>query len=358
MGTIKQISLVQYRNYPSARFDFTAPITCITGLNGRGKTNLLDAVYYLCYTKSYFSSYQQYIASHGCDGFRVDGVFVGNAHDELITCKWQAGKKEVFTDGVLYEKLNDHIGKYAAVMVAPDDVALINEGSEGRRRWVDGILGQSDRQYLDCLLQYQNVLLQRNAWLKMYAAKPFGTSADLEFYNQKLSDAGSYIFEQRAKFITHFIGLVVEYYHLLSQGKEAISIHYRSQLLAKPMALLLQDGLEQDMRLMRTTAGIHRDDFEFSVDGQSIRQYGSQGQKKTFLFALKLAQYIFLKKITGHAPVLLLDDIFEKLDDERLEALLNLINSDIFGQVLITDTHPNRAVALFGKNISVQALHL
>lgn len=358
MVTIKQISLVQYRNYPSARFDFTAPISCITGLNGTGKTNLLDAIYYLCYTKSYFSAYQQHIATHGADGFRLDGLFFGDMQDELITCKWKAGKKEIFADSVLYDKQKDHIGKYAAVMIAPDDIALINEGGEVRRRWMDSILGQSDMQYLESLLLYQNVLQQRNAWLKLYATKSGGTNAALDFYDQKLSETGTYIYNKRTEFITGFIGLVTEYYHLLAQGKEVINVSYQSQLAGQSLFSLLQSRVSHDIRLMRTTSGVHRDELEFTLDNKSFRQYGSQGQKKTFLFALKLAQYFFLKNIKETAPILLLDDVFEKLDEKRLEALLVLINNGFFGQVLITDTHHHRAQKLIGTNNSLQSISL
>lgn len=319
---------------------------------------MLDAVYYLCYTKSYFSAYQQPIAQHGKDGFSIKGLFAGRGNDETIVCKWQAGKKEIFANGAPYEKVNDHIGRYAAVMIAPDDVALINEGNEIRRRWLDGILSQSDKRYFELLLQYQNVLLQRNAWLKMYVAKPLRSSADLDFYNEKLAVAGAYIFEKRKEFILNFINLVVHYHHQLSSGREEVHIAYKSQLQVHAMDALLKSSLEQDMRLQRTTCGIHKDGLEFLLDGRSLRQYGSQGQKKTFLFALKLAQYAFLKDISAHAPILLLDDVFEKLDDVRLDALLKLINTGFFGQVLITDTHPQRAVGLIGKDILPQALRL
>jgi len=357
LNTLKKITLFQFRNYTSAGYEFNAPVTCITGLNGSGKTNLLDAVYYLCYTKSYFTAYQQNIAQNGTDGFRVEGLF-DDGREEVISCKWKLGKKEITADGVEYERPTDHIGKYAAVMIAPDDMELVNEGSEGRRRWVDSILGQVDREYLEKLMQYQRVLLQRNAWLKMQALKPSANSTELDFYNDKLAADGTYIHEKRKVFIWQFLPILQDFYERLSGGKEEVNAIYQSDLLKDSLTKLLKQGLEHDLRLQRTSRGIHKDDLEFVFNGSSLKQFGSQGQKKSFLFALKLAQYAYLSKEQGHLPILLLDDIFEKLDQNRMEALLNIIKGAEFGQVILTDTHPERIRQAFGADAEIAFIYL
>ncbi|RYG53600.1 MAG: DNA replication and repair protein RecF [Chitinophagaceae bacterium] len=354
LNTIKKIRLVQFRNYSSASFDFAAPITCITGPNGSGKTNLLDAVYYLCYTKSYFTAWQQHTVKSGTDGFRVEGVFQKAAGtEETIGCKWRAGKKEVTADGVEYEKLSDHFGKYAAVMIAPDDMELINDGSEVRRKWMDGILGQCDKTYLESLMNYSRILLQRNAWLKLHAVNPPFDSAELDYYNSQLHFHGTYLYERRVIFLEQFTPLLQNFYRQLSSAKEAIDIRYDSDLHAKPLDTWLRESLQQDLRVQRTLRGPHKDDLQFTFDVANLKQFGSQGQKKSYLFALKLAQYAYLSIVLGHLPILLLDDIFEKLDQSRMEALLRIIRSAGFGQVILTDTHAGRVKEAFGEGVEV-----
>ncbi|HTN45112.1 MAG TPA: DNA replication and repair protein RecF [Flavipsychrobacter sp.] len=342
MSALEKITLTQFRNYQYASFEFDAPIICITGLNGVGKTNLLDAIYYLCYTKSYFTGYQQYLSKLGCDGFRLEGVFAGLNGTESVSCKWQNGKKEIFQNDVLCENVKDYIGKHTAVMIAPDDVEIINEGSEVRRKWVDGILAQTDKVYFDCLLKYQQVLAQRNAWLKMNAVKAQHDFSLMDFYDSILAETGTYIHQARKTFIEKFITHLVAYYEKLSGGVEQITIRYHSEVHQTPLAGLLKNSLSNDLALQRTLKGVHKDDFEFVLNGRLIRQFGSQGQKKTYLFALKLAQYRFLQTILGLSPVLLLDDIFEKLDNERLAALLSIIEHEDIGQVFLTDIDAER----------------
>ncbi len=348
MKRLKKITLTQFRNYSAAGFEFHERITCITGPNGSGKTNLLDAIYYLCYTKSYFTAYQQHTAQTGTDGFRVAGDFEQGVHDETISCKWQQGKKEVAANGVEYEKLTDHIGKYAAVMIAPDDLELINDGSEQRRKWVDSILCQVDKNYMECLMQYQRVLQQRNAWLKQEALKPRNDYTTLDFYNEKLAEDGTYIYQCRKQFLQELLPLLNDYYHRLSQGREVLGVQYNSQMHEAAMDKLLKASLPHDLQLQRTLKGIHRDDWDFTLDGLALKQYASQGQKKSFLFALKLAQYSYLEQKQSNQPMLLLDDIFEKLDNRRIRALLGIINSPAFGQVFLTDTDKARVADAFG----------
>lgn len=358
MNPLLKISLTQFRNYPFASYAFLQKITCITGPNGSGKTNLLDAVYYLCYTKSYFSSQQQHTAQTGTDGFRVEGAFQQKENIETIACKWKGGKKEIAANGADYDRPADHIGKYAAVMIAPDDMVLINDGSEGRRKWMDGILGQTDRQYLDALLQYSRVLLQRNGWLKLEAQSPSTNSHALDYYNAQLVNAGTYLYHRRNRFLKAFIPLLNNYYHALSGGREEIAILYQSDLHEHPLEFWLRENLQYDLRLQRTQRGAHKDDLQFTLAGLPLKQYGSQGQKKSFLFALKLAQYAYLSSSMGHQPILLLDDIFEKLDQERMEALLRIIGNKEFGQVILTDTHAERVQQAFGAGAELGFINL
>lgn len=358
MIAINKISVLQFRNYTSATYEFTLPIMCITGPNGSGKTNLLDAVYYLCYTKSYFSAYQQTSAQNGTDGFRVTGEFTKNGDKEIISCKWKAGKKEIYKNNVEYEKITDHIGAYAAVMIAPDDIELINEHSELRRKWIDGILGQANKNYLEKLIRYQKVLPQRNAWLKNQAIKPTGNHTELEYYNRCLAEDGTYIYQMRSVFLQEFLPLLSDFYHRLSGGSEPVQVTYMSDLSQKPLQTWLEQGLDYDLRYQRTLRGIHKDDWELTLNGMLLKQFGSQGQKKSFLFALKLAQYAWLTKAMGHKPILLLDDIFEKLDQSRMEALLRIIRSDAFGQVILTDTHAERIKNVFGEDANVGFIYL
>jgi DNA replication and repair protein RecF len=357
LNTLKKITLFQFRNYDSADFEFPAAITCITGPNGCGKTNLLDAVYYLCYTKSYFSAYQQHAVKNGTEGFRIDGLF-DTEKEEQICCKWKQGKKEIMADGVVYEKLTDHIGKYAAVMIAPDDMELINDGSELRRKWVDGILGQTDREYLEKLMLYQKVLQQRNAWLKMQAFNPSADRAALEFYNMQMASAATYIYQRRTVFMARFIPLLQNFYGQLSGGRELVTVVYDSDIAKKSLAEWLETGLEQDLRMQRTLRGIHKDDWHFLLNENVLKQFGSQGQKKSFLFALKLAQYAYLGMEQKHLPILLLDDIFEKLDQTRIEALLRIIRGPGFGQVILSDTHKARVEQAFGAHESISFISL
>ncbi|MES2702369.1 MAG: DNA replication and repair protein RecF [Bacteroidota bacterium] len=358
MNSINKISLLQFRNYSSANYEFPTPVTCITGPNGSGKTNLLDAVYYLCYTKSYFSAYQQNSVQNGLDGFRVTGSFQKNGQKEVISCKWKGGKKEIYSNDVEYEKITDHIGAYSAVMIAPDDTELINGGSEQRRKWIDSILGQVDRAYLEKLMRYQRVLLQRNAWLKMQAYKPAPNATELEYYDDQLAADGTYIYEQRRSFLVQFLPLLSDFYHRLSGGHEPIEVAYTSDLDQKTLKEWLAQNLQHDLRYQRTLRGIHKDDWAFTLNALQLKQFGSQGQKKSFLFALKLAQYTYLSKVLGHLPILLLDDIFEKLDQSRMEALLRIIRGKGFGQVILTDTHAGRIKEAFGPEASVSFIYL
>lgn len=358
MTRLYEISLTQFRNYARAQFRFPERITCITGPNGSGKTNLLDAVYYLCYTKSYFSNQQQLSAQTGTDGFRIEGRFQENSNATTISLKWRSGRKELTADGQEYERIADHIGRYCAVMIAPDDLALVNEGNELRRRWLDSILSQTDREYFEALMLYQQVLLQRNAWLKMQSQMVSETRMELEYYDARMSEASRYLFAQRSRFFKDFLPLLERFYHELCGGNETIQLVYQSDLEYAPLSQLLISSFREDLRLQRTSKGLHRDGLLFKIQGQPLRQFGSQGQKKSFLFALKLAQYAYIADRRKSLPILLLDDVFEKLDQKRMEALLKMIQADEFGQVILTDTHAERARAAFGSDSKIGAIML
>lgn len=318
----------------------------------------MDAIYYLCYTKSYFSAYQQHTVQSGKNGFRVTGAFTRIGSEETISCKWDTGKKEIFKNNSLYEKITDHIGLYSAVMIAPDDTNLINEHSDLRRKWVDGILGQSDRQYLEKLMHYQRILQQRNAWLKTQAYKPATNNDELEYYNRCMAEDAVYIHRQRKAFINDFLPLLSNFYHRLSGGDEPVDVTYNSDINQNSMQYWLQHNLQYDLRYQRTLKGVHKDDWLFLLNGLPLKQFGSQGQKKSFLFALKLAQYSWLTKTLALKPILLLDDIFEKLDQSRMEALLRIITGEDIGQVLLTDTHRDRINDAFGENAGVTYITL
>jgi len=351
LSSIHHIALTQYRNYGHTAFVLEAPITCITGPNGTGKTNLLDAVYYLCYTKSYFTNQQQQCIQAGREGFRIEGIFKESGQEETIVCKWRSGLKEISINGAPVEKVTDYIGRHAAVMIAPDDMELINDGSEQRRKWMDGILGQTNKAYLSSLLQYQRILQQRKAWLKLQTTYASADSLQLDFYDAQLVTHGTFIHQQRAHFIDSFIPFLERFYRQLSAGNETIRLVYESHLHEGNYAAQLTKSLSHDLRSQRTGKGIHKDELLFLQDGFLARQYASQGQKKSFLFALKLAQHAWLSTQLGYLPILLLDDVFEKLDQSRMEALLRIICGPGFGQVLLTDTHEARVAAAFGASI-------
>lgn len=331
----------------------------ITGRNGTGKTNLLDAIYYLCYTKSYFSPFQQSSVKDGTDGFRLEGVFRTNAtQQDTVSVKWKAGKKEITLNGSAYDKPTDHIGRFAAVMIAPDDLEIINGPGEYRRKWIDSVLGQTDRTYLESLLQYQRILQQRNAWLKRYSIAPPHNSAELDFYNFQLSRQGDFLAQQRAAFTVNFLPKLVYFYEQLSGGRERLLLQYQSDVPDQSMEHLLAESFHQDLRLQRTTKGVHRDDLHFLLNDKDLKQFGSQGQKKSYLFALKLAQYEYISRLLTCQPILLLDDIFEKLDQYRIEALLHIIQGPAFGQVVLTDTHKERVRSAFGTSASIDFISL
>jgi DNA replication and repair protein RecF len=324
------------------------------GKNGSGKTNLLDAIYYLALTKSAVSTADNFCVRLGEQNFFIRGVFRQSDNINEITSAFQTGSKKIFREGVNeYQKLSDHIGKYPVVLIAPDDTDLIKEGSEGRRRFFDSIISQLDREYLETLIQYNQILRQRNGLLKMFAETGRVDPVALETYDDTMVRLGVTLFEKRSQFIQVFAPVFRRFYNFIVSDEEA-SVIYSSALATIAFREGLRGNQSRDLALQRTTFGIHRDDYQFVLGGEDLKRLGSQGQQKSFIIALKLAQFEIIKRHKGFKPLLLLDDIFDKLDDFRIEKLLELIKNDELGQLFITDARPDRTAALL-KQINVSS---
>ncbi|MEP6748525.1 MAG: DNA replication and repair protein RecF [Bacteroidota bacterium] len=340
------MSLLQFKNYPQAAFTFTERIVGICGNNGMGKTNLLDAIHYLCFTKSYFSKADAQHVLNGAQGFRVAAKFESSFPGDDVTIEVicilrENGKKEFLFEGIPYEKFAHHIGKFPCVFIAPDDVQIITGASEERRRFIDGLLCQLDAVYLQNLISYNKVLQQRNGYLKSLQGVA-GDNQLLDVYDRQLIDHGNYVFEQRKLFLQKLVPLVKAFYKKIAGVDEDIHISYESALLQSVFNVLLTQNRNKDILLQRTTQGIHRDDLSLSLHEQAFKSIASQGQRKSLLFALKLAEFEILKESKGFPPILLLDDVFEKLDEQRMHNLLTWVCVQNKGQVFITDTHKDR----------------
>ena len=345
---LRQLLISNYRNYTQAQVTLSKQINCFVGKNGSGKTNLLDAIYYLSFTKSYFTPIDQQNIKFEEAWFSIEGNYDHNGLEEKVRMTFQKGeKKSVKVNNNEAKKFADHIGNYPLVMITPNDIMLIYEGSEDRRRFLDGMISQMDKAYLSDLLAYNRTLEQRNKQLKLFAEQSIWDITLLETYNAQLIKFGTSLYEKRKLFLDSFIPVFREYYQLISSSKELVNLNYESDLNINPYENLLYLFQQQDMAAQRTTKGIHKDELEFIIDGMPLKKYGSQGQQKSFLISLKLAQYAYLKEKTGTKPLLLLDDIFEKLDGERLQKLLNMMANDDFGQLFITDTHIERLKEVF-----------
>ena len=345
MLQINSISLVQFKNYRQKDFRFTARIVGISGPNGIGKTNLLDAIYYLCFTKSYFTRSDAVNALSGTGGFRIDGMLEKQDETSQAVCILrETGKKEFTLNNDPYEKFSHHVGKFPCVFIAPDDIRIITEGSEERRRFTDAILSQLDPEYLQRLMNYNKIILQRNSYLKACAENRSHDTKLLDVYDEQLTKDGNYIFRKRKAFLQECILLVKEFYRKISGSDEDVDLTYDSQLLRWDYEELLKSSRDKDKFMQRTTAGIHKDDISISLNKQPFRNIASQGQRKSLLFALKLSEFEMLKTAKGFAPLLLLDDVFEKLDESRMHNLLDWVCVQNDGQIFITDTHKARII--------------
>lgn len=347
---LQELSLLNYKNFESQNFEFDPKINCLVGLNGVGKTNVLDAIYHLSFGKSYFNPITSQNIKHGTDFFVIEGNYRQTTKEEKVVVSVKRGqKKTIKRNGKVYEKLSEHIGSIPLVIISPADRDLISEGSDVRRKFMDGVIAQGDALYLQSLLNYKKVLEQRNSLLKYFAANHTFDNDTLSIYNHQLNEYGSDIFQKRSDFITEFIPIFEKRYRSISTGNESISLQYRSQLQEENLLQFLEANLQKDRLMQYTNAGIHKDDLLFEIESHPIKKFGSQGQQKTFLIALKLAQFDFLKKRAQHNPILLLDDIFDKLDEERVAQIIQLVEEENFGQIFISDTHADRTEAVVKK---------
>ena len=342
---LKQLTLTQYKNIRSKTFDFNPKINCFVGDNGKGKSNLLDAIYHLAFGKRYFNPIASQNIQLGEDFFVIEGRYEREKREEKIVCSLKKGQKKVMKrNGKVYEKLSDHIGLIPTVIISPADRDLIAEGSSNRRKFMDGVIGQTDALFLQNLIDYNKILSQRNALLKFFALNNTFDPDTLAVYNDQLSQRSTALYEKRKAFMETFIPVFNTRYKDISKGKEQVDLEYESQLHENSHEALLESNLDKDKVLQYTSSGIHKDDINFLLEDQPIKKFGSQGQQKTFLIALKLAQFDFLKKQTGGAPILLLDDAFDKLDQKRVTQIISLVDQNDFGQIFLTDTHEERTL--------------
>jgi DNA replication and repair protein RecF len=345
---LKSIHLINFKNYEEAEIALSSNVNCFVGMNGSGKTNILDAVHYLSLCKSYMNVLDRQNIRFDQQFFAIQGIWHKEEQEITIHCAVKAGAKKVFKRNKKeYEKLADHIGQFPAVMISPYDRDLISEGSELRRKWMDGIISQFDRHYLDDIQKYGKILDQRNALLKnMYEQRLFDRES-IEVWNDQMSRIGSAIHQKRKQFLEEFIPVFQERYNYIGLEEEEVHLEYRSQLNEMSFDDLLKAFEKKDAITHYSNGGTHKDDLLFTIKGHPIKKFGSQGQQKSFIIALRLAQYDWLKKQLNVNPVLLLDDIFDKLDQIRVKKLLNLVSNNYFGQVLVTDTDEERLRAIF-----------
>ena len=334
------LQLFYFKNHEEQHLQFCNGINCITGPNGSGKTNILDAIYYLANTKSFFNGIDQQLIKHGQEFFSIHGFFENDTTTEILV-NFGKSKKTLKKNGKVYSRLIDHIGIIQTVFITPYDISLVLEGSEERRRFLDFTISQTDRSYLEQLSLYKKLLDQRNAFLKQAEGRPVDPIL-LETFDDRMAKAGQIIFEKRRDFIAEFTSYFQELYRFLSGDAEHPTLLYVSELHEKPLLDILFLSREKDRVLQRTGSGIHKDDLEFLLSDFPLKKYGSQGQIKSYVIALKLAQYKYFLEKTGKKPILLLDDIFEKIDGNRAGKLMELVARDYFGQIIITDTHADR----------------
>ena len=340
---LQKITLVNFKNFESQSFDFEDKINCFVGNNGVGKTNVLDAIYYLSFARSYFNPVAIQNIKHNQEFFMIQGEYLLDEKIDTVVCSLKRGNKKVLKrNGKVYEKFSDHIGHLPLVIISPADRDLIIEGSDIRRKFIDNVISQSDKGYLQIIIKYNKVLAQRNSLLKYFAANRTFDALNLKVYDEQLKTYGTVIFEKRTAFLDAFIPIFRSRYQSISNSKEVVDMFYKSQLKEGNILDLLDKNLERDRVLQYTSVGIHKDDLIFEIDGYPVKKFGSQGQQKSYLIALKLAQFDFIKSKSNVKPILLLDDIFDKLDDLRVEQLINLVNNDHFGQLFISDTHEER----------------
>ena len=343
---LKKLTLLNFKNIARQELSFCRGVNCLVGDNGAGKTNVVDAVYYLSMCKSSLPMTDTQSILHGAEGFLIDGQYLSDAEkNERIVCSFtRKGGKVLKRNGKEYERLADHVGLVPAVIVSPADYALISDAAEERRRYLNACISQLDRTYLSDVMRYNAVLAERNRLLKM---QPDETM--LAIYDGQLVEYGTKIHTARQAFAERLQPVVAEYYRTLSDDREQVELHYKSELSERPFDEILRAARQKDMINEYTTSGIHRDDLTLRIGGYPLRKYGSQGQQKSFLIALKLAQYAIVAEACGERPILLLDDLFDKLDAGRVEQLIRLVSDEAFGQIFITDCNPTRLKSILDK---------
>jgi DNA replication and repair protein RecF len=346
---LAKLTLTNFKSYPQADFSFSEKINCFAGNNGVGKTNLLDAIHYLSFCKSFFTAADTQNIRHGEDFFAIHGNYHRpTGQPDLVQCIQKRNQRKRFLlNRKEYERLADHIGNFPLVMISPYDRDLINDGSELRRKYMDSVISQFDKLYLDDLINYNKALFQRNALLKTFAESRSFDQVSLEIWDQQMIRLGEGIHHRRVGFLDHFVPIFQRYFSFISGGSETVGIRYESQLTGNDLTGLFKTSLARDRSAQYSTVGIHKDDLDFTIDGYPIKKFGSQGQQKSFVIAIKLAQFDYTREIKGFKPVLLLDDIFDKLDDLRVQQLIRLVSEHSFGQVFITDTSEARLRSTF-----------
>lgn len=339
---LKKLTLLNFKNHAEKTWEFCHQINCISGENGVGKTNVLDAIHYLSTCKSYFNQVDSQNIFYEKPYMSIKGVFEKEQNME-VQCYLKRGQKKVVKKNESeYERLSDHIGEIPLIIITPVDIYLINEGSEERRKFINLVISQFSRDYLEAVMRYNKILTQRNEQLKLFAEVGYFDKSLLEAMDAQMIPLGEQIHQARKSFFEEFSPLFQQYYSQLTGGKEEVAMTYDSQLNNSDFTTLLVENIEKDRGLQRSTQGIHKDDFVFEMGGHSVKKYASQGQIKSYLIAMKLAKFNYLKNKTGKIPMLLLDDIFEKIDENRAKNLMALLTEDDFGQIFITDTHAER----------------
>ena len=357
---LKRLSILNFKNYEETQLDLSEKINCFLGNNGEGKTNLLDAIYYLSFCKSYFNPIDSQNIKHDTPFFVVEGYYQNNGEEELVYCGLKRNQKKQFKRNKKnYDKLADHIGSIPLVIITPLDILLIIDGSDTRRKFVDGIISQYDRGYLSSLLAYNKALNHRNLLLKSFWLNRNFDQDTLDVWDEQLAQYGSLIYESRKKFIADFTPIFQKYYTQISNDQEKVELAYRSQLNEGDFKTLLKENIAKDRANHYSNIGIHKDDLTFNLGGLQLKKFGSQGQQKTYLLALKLAQAELIQNISREKVIILLDDIYDKLDGRRMEQLMGIVGSGDFGQVFITDTNLERIPTILAKeNINFKSFKI
>lgn len=340
---LESLSLINYKSFDEASFELDEKINCFVGANGIGKTNVLDAVYHLAFAKSYFNPITKQNIRHGTDFFVIDGRLKQDGKtDKIVISAKKGAKRIVKKNGKEYERISDHIGYIPLVIISPTDRDLILEGSSTRRKFMDSVISLQNQKYLHHLIDYQKLLDQRNSLLKYFKSNNTYNGDALAVYDEQMAGLGEKIHEVRKAFVESLVPIFKKFYQQISQREEQMDIHYKSDLTDNDSHEVFKDSLQKDMQLLYTSAGIHKDDLVFQMDGFPVKKFGSQGQQKSFLTALKIAQFDFLKERAQKQPILLLDDIFDKLDESRVQQIVKMVDDGHFGQIFISDTHPER----------------